>query len=297
LRSRSPLHATLYYETGTGTVLVLYRSRRLLTVSFRRPGDGPVVLRLDNHSIPRVERLGFLLLLVASRTGEFRFNVPEGDSFWPVKELARRVDPSLVSDDPADLVITRFLLEHRPVNVILPAGRDYVGTVSRLIRAGLESAGSTSGAGTPSYEELIMRGERRLGSHPFTLRELIKLVLYKHYPILMERVERSSLLYEDLLGLSRYENVFRAVLVLHILNSPGLLGKLLTRLARGRTRSTIRVHVERTDNEFYTLTVEKDGRARKRVQVETPLMGTLVVRALEGRVPESLLRMLRPEHV
>ena len=233
--------ATCYWSRTTRNVHVrLEQAGRAETVVFPTTGDEEID-----------EKIVFLLLLSWSRTAQFKLNTTRRSPAHDTITYLKKRYPHLTSNDPMDAIITNFLLHHKPVSVLLPAGREYASLVPRLMRAGLPDV--------PSMEELedtgladnyvekyriLLSGYARVeDDDPGTLYSpsIARKLFSKYYPDVM-RHARSVLLFREMLGdLPRifvYEHVISAVS--NIERTSRAVDRLVSKYTGGRMRARFR---------------------------------------------------------
>ena len=247
VKHRLKQHMYVFQEPHARTTISMHRAGNSLHISIRRED------KIEKFSIrvpggPEHDRLiGFLLLAITGGTGNFRFNTFETSSLKHVKRELERKRPELVSNDPADAFITEALALHVPTPYILPAGRDYITSIARSVRAAsglvdLDSLARTAVSRNELYsvlERAIMRGAEELGlpvGSPVetgsTFRALALRALHEHYPLLGKVKYRPVYrMFEDFTRIFPNEHLLYLVSHLDYLNV--LLRKLVYRNFHG----------------------------------------------------------------
>jgi len=262
-----------FLDFSTRTHVHVRRKGGSLHFTVKRPGTTRS-FNLKSTGSDRLDRaVGFLVLLITTGTGKFRFNTFGTSRLAPVKKQLGWACPDLVSNDPADAFITEFLAVHVPSGFLLPAGREYVETVARAVRASSEDydLAGLMGRVESTYDvyrtvyDLVVAGAHRLGLDLPEMSNVFKLLaqrsLSKHYRELIEKRKP----YETGWKLERFENIFVNEYSLFLVSHLDYLNRQLGQLMRRAFPYLVSsVRVEKRDDDTYMVVIvlSRPGRPR-----------------------------------
>jgi len=268
----------VFVDPYTQTHVHVERRNRILRFRVKRPGTVET-FTLQSTGRDVLDRvISFLILLITSGTGNFKFNMLRRSSLVQIKEQLRQARPDLVSDDPADTLITLAFTLHFPSSYILPAGREYVETVARAVRAAEEDERLASTivsrlemGPTDVYRILgavtrtVQAGMRRLGfdvgDYGNILSRLAFSLLRKHY----SNVLPGELPFRVEQALGRFNDIFINEFLLFLISHPARLNQQLRLLVhRSLPQLVSTVEIEKTDGSTYRARIvfSRPGRPR-----------------------------------
>jgi len=123
----------------------IHRDNKLVSTVMRRAGENVHVRITDGDSTrdftfkslgdPELDRRAvFVLSIIASRLGDFKFNSLCPSPLCKLKKQLEDTVPDLVGDSSPDAILTEYFALHTPVPQVLPAGAVYVEKVAEIVR-------------------------------------------------------------------------------------------------------------------------------------------------------------------